>query len=165
LRLILGESGLTSPDGDLWFFDMRLYLARLGRAHTTAEATLLRRRSLYPLQSLCRRGGLELVNPGAGPVEATLRVRLAHPPTVHEIPPLAFPDGRVSEQSGSSPVTVLERLTLSPGRTVIADPRSASGATQVLYSSLTDDRLASYAAGPSGSSTLVPGLTGPPCAT
>jgi hypothetical protein len=90
-------------------------------------------------------------------------VRLAHPPTIHELPPLSFPDGRVSEQTGSAPVTVLERLTLAPGRTVIADPRSATGATQVLYSSLTDDQLASYAAGPAGSGSLVPGLTGPPC--
>ncbi len=163
LRAILGEVGLTSPDGDLWFFDLRPYLARLARAHTDAEATLLRERSLHPLLSNCRSSGLELVNPGHAPVAATLRVRLADPPTVHELPAVTFPDGRVSEQAGSSPVTALERLTLAPGRTVIADPRSATGATQVLYSSLTDDRLASYAAGPAGSSTLVPGLTGPPC--
>jgi len=163
LRVILGEAGVTSPDGDLWFFDLRPYLARLARAHTGAEATLLRERSLDPLLSACHSGGLELVNPGSAPVAATLRVRLADPPTVHELPALSFPDGRVSEQAGSSPVTVLERLTLAPGRTVIADPRSATGATQVLYSSLTDDRLASYAAGPAGSRTLVPGLTGPPC--
>lgn len=163
LRAILGEAGLTSPDGDLWFFDLRPYLAQLAREHTGAEATLLRKRSLHPLLSACRGGGLELVNPGSTPVAATLRVRIADPPTVHELPALTFPDGRVSEQVGSSPVTVLERLTLAPGRTAIADPRSATGATQVLYSSLTDDRLASYAAGPAGSSTLVPGLTGPPC--
>lgn len=163
LRAILGEAGIASPDGDLWFFDLRPYLARLARAHTGAEATLLRERSLHPLLSTCRRGGLELVNPGRAPVAATLSVRLADPPTVHELPALSFPDGRVSEQTGSSPVTVLERLELAPGRTVIADPRSATGATQVLYSSLTDDALASYAAGPDGSSTVVPGLTGPPC--
>ena len=27
-----------SPDGDLWFFDMRPYLAGLARSHTVAEA-------------------------------------------------------------------------------------------------------------------------------
>ena len=143
---------------------MRPYLARLARSHTAAEAALLRERSLHPLLSECRRGGLELVNPSGGPVAATLRVRLAHPPTVHELPAVPFPDGRVSEQAGSSPVTVLERLTLAPGRTAIADPSSRAGATQVLYSSITDDALVSYGAGPAGSSTLVPGLTGPPCA-
>ena len=104
------------------------------------------------------------MNPSGGPIAATLRVRLAHPPTVHELPAVTFPDGRVSEQTGSSPVTVLERLTLAPGRTAIADPRSPAGATQVVYSSITDDALLSYGAGPAGSSTLVPGLTGPPCA-
>lgn len=163
LRAILGEVGVRSPDGDLWFFDLRPYLTRLARKHTGREATLLRERSLHPLLSLCRRGGLELVNPGGEPVQATLSVRLAVPPKSHELPPLTFPDGRVSEQAGSSPVTVLQRLTLAPGRTAIADPRSRTGATQVLYSSLTDDGLASYAAGPAGSNTFVPGLTGPPC--
>jgi phosphoglycerol transferase len=163
LRAILQETGLSSPDGDLWFFDLRPYLTRLARRHTVAEAALLRERSLRPLLSLCHRGGLELVNPGAGAVAATLRVRLAHPPAIRELPALAFPDGRVSEQPGSSPVTAIEHLTLAPGRTLIAAPRSPSGATQVLYSTLTDDRLASYAAGPAGSGTLVPGLTGPPC--
>jgi phosphoglycerol transferase len=163
LRAILGEPGLLSPDGDLWFFDLRPYLARLARAHTGAEAALLRHRSLYPLRSLCRRGALELLNPGSSAVAATLSVRLAHPPTLHEVPVQSFPDGRVSEQAGSAPVTVLERLTLPPGRMVIGDPRAPGGATQVLYSSLTDARLTSYAHGPDGSSTLVPGLTGPPC--
>jgi phosphoglycerol transferase len=163
LLAILGESGLKSPDGDLWFYDLRPYLARLARSHSVPEAILLRRRSLYPLLSLCHRGGLELQNPGTAPVAATLRVRLAHPPTGHEVPVMSFPDGRVSEQTGTSPVTVLEQLTLAPGRTVIADPRSAGGATQVLYSSVTDDHLASYDIGPASSSSLVPGLTGPPC--
>ncbi len=162
LRSILGETGIASPDGDLWFFDLRPYLGRLRRAHTAAEAALLRERSLHPLLSLCRRGGLELVNPADAPVAATLSVRLAVPPAVHEVPPLAFPDGRVSEQAGSTPVTLLERLTLPAGRTMIADPHVAR-ATQVLYSSLTENRLASYAAGPAGSSSLVTGLTGPPC--
>ncbi len=164
LRATLGEHGLESPDGDLWFFDLRPYLARLTRSHTAAEASLLRKRSLDPLLSECHRGGLELVNPSGAPVAATLRVRLAQPPTVHELPAVAFPDGRVSEQAGSSPVTVSERLPLAPGRTVIPYPHSATGATQVLYSSLTDDAVLSYAAGPAGSSALVPGLTGPPCA-
>jgi hypothetical protein len=164
LRATLGEAGLASPDGDLWFFDMRPYLARLARSHTAADAKLLTERSLNPLLSECHRGGLELMNPSGVPVAATLRVRLAHPPTVHELPAVTFPDGRVSEQAGRSPVTVLERLTLAPGRTLIADPRSAAGATQVLYSSITDDALVSYGAGPAGSGALVPGLTGPPCA-
>ena len=103
------------------------------------------------------------MNPASTSVAATLRVTVAHPPSVHEVPPLTFPDGRVSEQPGTSPVTLAERLTLAPGRTAIKDPRGAPGATQVLYSSLTDDRLASYANGPGGSSSVVPGLTGPPC--
>ena len=163
LRATLGEVGLASPDGEEWFFDMRPFLARLARSHTAAEATLLKERSLNPLLSECHRGGLVLVNPTSVPVAATLRVHLAHPPTVHELPAVTFPDGRVSEQAGRSPVTELERLTLAPGRTPIADPRSAPGATQVLYSSITDDALVSYGAGPTGSSTLVPGLTGPPC--
>lgn len=164
LRALLGEAGLESSDGDLWFFDLRPYLARLSRSHKAAETSLLSKRSLNPLLSECHRGGLELVNPTNVPVAATLRVRLAHPPTVHELPAVTFPDGRISEQAGSSPVTVLERLTLAPGWTMIADPGSATGAKQVLYSSITDDALLSYGAGPAGSSTLVPGLTGPPCA-
>jgi phosphoglycerol transferase len=164
LRATLGERGLVSPDGDLWFFDMRPYLVRLARKHTAAEAALLRQRSLHPLISECRNGGLALVNPSSANVAATLRVRLAHPPVLHELPAVAFPDGRVSEQTGSSPVTVTERLTLARGRTLVPAPSSTAGARQVLYSALTDDSLLSYGAGPASSGTLVPGLTGPPCA-
>ncbi len=163
LQATLGESGLASPAGDEWFFDLRPYLKHLARSHTAAEAALLRQRSLHPLLSECRRGGLELVNPSSTPVAVTVRVRVAHPPAVHELPAVAFPDGRISEQPGSSPVTVLQRLTLAPGRTPIQVPRPAAGATQILYSSVTDDALSSYDAGAAGSSTLVPGLTGPPC--
>ena len=84
------------------------------------------------------------MNPRGGPIATTLLVRLAHPSTVHELPAITFPDGRVSEQTGSSPVTVLERLTLAPGRDGDRRPELASGATQVVYSSITDDALVSY---------------------
>jgi len=164
LRAILGEEELTSPDRDLWFFDLRPYLARLRSSHSAVELARLRERTLHPLRSECVAGGLELVNPTATAVATTLRVRVAHPPSIHEMPATVYPDGRVSEQAGTAPVTIVRRLLLAPGRTVIADPRSAGGATQVLYSSLASDALSSFERGPAGSSTLVPGLTGPPCA-
>ena len=129
---LLGEPGLLSPDGDLWFFDLRPYLARLARAHTGAEAALLRHRSLYPLRSVCRRGALELLNPGASAVAATLlRPPRATRRRSTKCRPDASPTAASANRREARPVTVLERLTLAPGRMVIGDPRAPGGATQV----------------------------------
>jgi len=168
LRAMLGEQGLASPAGDLWFFDLRGYAARLRASHTPGELALLRERTLHPLASACVRGALALTNPGRAPVAATLDVRLAHPPPAPETPPTVYPDSRVSEPAGTPQVTLERPVTLPPGRTVIADPRSEVGGvsvTQVLYSALRDDALRRFSLPPAGSTaTIVAGLTGPPCA-
>jgi len=169
LRSLLEEEGLISPDGDLWFFDLRGYAARLRRAHSASELALLRRRTLHPLRAECVAGGLALTNPGRSSVAATLAVRLAHAQQAPETAPTVYPDGRVSEPAGTAPVTLERRISLTPGRTVIPDPRANGPAgpdTQVLYASLTDETLRTFARAPTGSSsTIVAGLTGPPCAT
>jgi hypothetical protein len=129
----------VSLDGDLWFFDLRPYLARL---RTSPQLALLRAFTLQPLRTSCTSDSVSLVNPTRAPVDATL---VAHLPRAGASLPA---DG----QAGDEPATsVVRRLQLAPGTTTIA-------LRGVLYSTLTSDALAHFATpGP------VPGMTGPPC--
>lgn len=134
LSSILGAAPLISPDRDLWFYDLRPYLARLEQTPSQAQHAALRERTLDPLRTACAAGGLELSDPSPTPRVATLTVRLA----------------------GGG--TVADHVTVEPGATFVA----ISG--QVRYAALTDDATATFGdlrAGPAGS--LVIGLTGPPC--
>ena len=168
LRALLGVGPLLSPAGDLWFFDLRGYRARLERSHTQRQLDLLRERTLAPPRTACVAGGLALVNPSPMPLAVTLRVRLAHIAQGLGLLGAADPDGRASDPTGSSPITVQRRLLLAPGQTVVRVPAVLRGKvvdSQVLYATLTDDALTQFArAGGAAASTLVAGLTGPPCA-
>jgi phosphoglycerol transferase len=53
LRAQLHQAPLTSRDGDLWFFDLRPYEARLAQTHPRAQLAALRTRTLHPLRSAC----------------------------------------------------------------------------------------------------------------
>ncbi len=140
LRSLLGVQPLVSPDRDLWFFDLRPYLARLERTHTPAQLTALREATLYPLSTACVAGGLKLVNPSTFPRPATLTVRLSD--------------------------RVLSRaLVLDPGSTIVTlSDLGAAPMTQVLYATLTGAADLPFAhPGQGPASTVIAGLTGPPC--
>jgi phosphoglycerol transferase len=140
LITLLGQAPITSPDRDLWFFDLRPYVARLRRSQPPARLRLLTERTLYPLRTDCATGGVSVVDPSPAPVTAQLAVHQA--------------DG-----------TYRRRLTLAPGMTVVSVPGADTTRGRVLYSTLTDTRLTSYdrAAGQGSAGGVVVGLTGPGC--
>jgi hypothetical protein len=70
------------------------------------------------------------------------------------------PDGQASDFPPGDVVTITRRVTLAPGRTVLPGPAGAP--RTVLYASVTDDALSSFAP-PEPGGPLVPGLTGPLC--
>jgi len=134
VRSLLAQAPLTSPDGDLDFFDLRPYRRRLARTHSVGELRLLRGRTLHPLRTVCAAGGLELVNPSGAVRVATLTVHVRRG------------------------VTVSRRVTLEPGRSFQRIPGG------VLYATLTDRALAPFEpAGARSVASVVPGLTGPGC--
>ncbi len=140
LRSLLGVQPLVSPDRDLWFFDLRPYLARLERTHPPARLSLLRERTLHPLRTACVAGGLTLVNPSAFPRAATLTVDLSD--------------------------RVLSRaVVLHPGSTrVTLSGLGAAPMTQMRYATLTDAAARPFEhPGQGAAGTVIAGLTGPPC--
>ena len=69
---------LASPDGDLWFFDLRPYLARLAHAPAGAAARApARERPCTRCRQPAARAASKLVNPDRAPVAVTLSVRIA----------------------------------------------------------------------------------------
>ena len=53
LQSVLGVSPLVSPDGDLWFYDLRPYLAALERTLTAGQISALRERTLHAPITSC----------------------------------------------------------------------------------------------------------------
>jgi phosphoglycerol transferase len=169
LERLLAEQPLISPDGELWFFDLRPYLTRLRAAHPPALLALLREQTLYPVRAECARdGGLVLVNPSsrAQPVTVTAHLARVGSATAGSILP-GTPDGQASDIPASSTVVVRRRLLLASGSSTLQFPAVEHGdrsAGQVLYATVTSDDLTPFAtATPGAGGALVPGLTGPPC--
>ena len=134
LQSLLGVMPLSSPDRDLWFFDLRRFRARLQHTHSPTQLGRLRAWTLHPLRSTCATGGLRLTNPSASPARATLTVHLL---------------------SGGS---ISRRLSLAPGDTEVRI------AGTIRYVTLSADALAPFAGiGARGARAVVAGLTGPPC--
>ncbi len=161
LRSLLGVAPLLSPLGDLWFFDLRPYHARLQRLHAPAQLRLLRDRALRPLQASCAAGGLALYNPLGEPQPVNLTLRLARREGRSGGPKVVYPDSML----GPGSMTTLEHHLLLPrGHTFVsvsAAPSNHGFTSQIVSFTLTDPALAPFARGPA--STLVPGLVGPPC--
>ena len=64
LHSVLGVAPLISHAGDLLFYDLRAYAARLRASHPAASVTALRSAVLDPLRLTCATGRLTIVNPG-----------------------------------------------------------------------------------------------------
>lgn len=147
LRSLLGAAPLVSPDGDLWFFDLRPYRAHLARAAGQAQLRVLRQRTLQPLRMACAAGGLTLVNSSAAARAATLTAHLL----------AGGSRGRLRRDVLTSRGIVRRRVLVAPGRSFV---RIAN----VSFAALTDDAMMHFARPGGGlASTLVAGLTGPPC--
>ncbi len=166
LRSLLGQAALLSPRADLWFFDLRPYLERLRQTNPPSLLSLLRERTLRPLSMACRAGGLELVNPSKSPRAAALTVHIARAGHRYDATHSAAPAGQAEDYPATASVAVTRRLNLPAGRsfTGVRQPGS-SVSGQVLYATLTDEALSGFARdGGAAADTLVPGLSGPPCA-
>ncbi len=167
LQALLEQRPLVSPLGDLWFFDLRPYYARLRRTHAPSQLRLLRERTLHPLSTACSARGLIVSNPSRAQRRVTLTVHLAR--AGHPIERSLPADGQASDIPASASLLVTEHLQLAPGRRLIGlgGPSSTVGSSpRVLYATLTDDSLVGFArAGNASTSTLVAGLTGPPCSS
>ncbi len=137
LRSLLGQAPLLSPDGDLGFFDLGSYAARLRHTYPPRLLALLRARTLYPVRVVCAPGGVKAINPAATAQAVQLQVHRAGPYSAYR-----------------------RGLVLAPGTSSIRVP----GAGGVHYATVTDDRLLGFdSAGPQSGTGLVPGLTGPGC--
>jgi hypothetical protein len=168
LEGLLAAPPLLSPRGDLWFFDLRPYLARLRHSQLAARLALLRESTLYPFTASCSAHGLVLFNPHHTTRPATLTAHLLRAGLSYDASLSGVPDRQASDFRSSQTVTVSRALRLAPGRTTltvsaIGPPADAS--TYLLYATLSDPALAAFAqAGDTATRTLVAGLTGPPCA-
>jgi phosphoglycerol transferase len=160
LRTLLAGAPLVSAAGDLWFFDLRGYAARLVRGHDAAQLAALRQTTLSPLRASCGDGGLVFFNPNPTAREATLSVSLAGSGPVR----LAYPDGRSAQVStGANPVSVSERLRISPGTSTVRVSAPGASGVQVLSASLTDDSYLPFAGDRRPAAQTPAGLLGPPC--
>ncbi len=167
LQRSLGHAPLLSPRGDLWFFDLRENLRRLRRARPAALLSLLRTRTLRPLSVSCHAGGVELRNPSSTSADATLILHLARPGRSFDSSHTGAPSGQASDIQPASVLTTSERLRVRPGSSSVQLPAVAGSAApaQLLYATLTDDALRGFAGEGGASTELVPGLTGPICAS
>jgi hypothetical protein len=167
LRELLGAGPLVSPLGDLWFFDLRPYAARLQRSRQAPLLSRLREATVHPLSVGCAAGGLALENPHDTPRTATLSVHVLRTGESYEASLAGVPDHQGSDFPPSTTLTVDKPLTLAPGRTTVrvgAGDLPAGASSRVLYATLTETALAGFArAGDAATRTLTAGLTGPPC--
>jgi phosphoglycerol transferase len=160
LRTLLAEAPLTSPAGDLWFFDLRGYATQLARAHNAAQLAALRQATLSPLRASCGSGGLVFFNPNTTAREATLSFSLAGGGAVR----LSYPDGRSAQVStGANPVTVSQRLRVSPGASAVRISAPGASGVQVLSATLTDDSYLPFAGDRRPAAQTPAGLIGPAC--
>lgn len=166
LQALLGPAPLVSPAGDLWFFDLRRYRARLARMHSAAQLSALRQAALAPLRTQCSAGRLSLFNPAAVSRPATLTVTISASGASGATLRLAY-RGATSVQplKGSGPFVISRRLAVAPGSSTVAvsSAGAPSAGALVIASTLSDDSYLPFAgARPPANQTSV-GLVEPPC--
>jgi phosphoglycerol transferase len=94
LRAQLREEPVISPQGDLWFFDLRPYAARLERSLGASVTQGIRTATLDPLRAQCTASGLTLEGGSAsGPVSATLTANVSGLNPLLGPLVVSFPDG------------------------------------------------------------------------
>jgi hypothetical protein len=124
LRAQLGQAPLVSRDGELWFFDLRPYAARLAGALGATRQREVRDATLQPLRVKCSTAGLTLTGGSSSqPVTATLTASLSGLEPAFGALSVRYPDGTV------------ERVAASAGKGVLDHPmrlKGGSGTVQFL---------------------------------
>lgn len=139
----LGEQPLVSRDGQLWFFDLRPYAARLRRTLGERGRREVRAATLDPLRVKCSSKGLTLSGGSASqPITATLTVSLSGLEPAFGGLTVRFPDGvveRVARTAGSAVID--HRLRLTGGSSTVQFlarmPVPAADSVQVQAATLT----------------------------
>jgi phosphoglycerol transferase len=168
LEALLGAAPLESPRRDLWFFALGPYLERLRDSAEGARLQLLREVSLHPFTVACNSDGLLLLNPYDATRTVTLTMHLLRAGDSYSATFAGVADRQASDFPAVATLTVSRRLALAPGRTRVvpgSDGLPPGAGSRLLYATLTEAALAGFAqAGDATARSLVPGLTGPPCA-
>jgi hypothetical protein len=167
LRAQLGEQPLVSRDGQLWFFDLRSYAARLGRSLGARGRQEVRQATLDPLHVRCSSAGLTLSGGSASqPITATLTASLSGLQAAYGALLVRFPDGaeqRLPTASGNAAIDHELRLTggSSTVQFLARTPGPAADSIQVQAATLTAQAYKPLASSPA--SPIEAGYPSPTC--
>jgi phosphoglycerol transferase len=167
LRAQLGEQPLVSRDGQLWFFDLRSYAARLGRSLGARGRQEVRQATLDPLRVKCSSAGLTLSGGSTSqPITATLTASLSGLQPAFGALLVRFPDGaeqRLATAVGST--TIDHELRLTGGSSTVQflarTPGPAADSIQVQAATLTAQAYRPLASSPA--SPIEAGYPPPTC--
>jgi phosphoglycerol transferase len=143
LRTQLGQEPLVSRDGQLWFFDLRPYAARLGRMLGARGSQEVRSATLHPLRVKCSSAGLTLSGGSPSqPITATLTANLSGLEPAFGTLIARFPDGAEQRIATVVPSAAIDHtLRLSGGSSTVKFlarmPLGAADSIQVQAATLT----------------------------
>lgn len=160
LRAELGAAPLIDRRGELWFFDLRPYAARLRGRLALAQQQQVRDATLRPLRVSCSKAGMRVTGAtAAAPAQLTIVLAGGEPLPSGLI--VRFTDG--SEQSlrpgSSTEIVHLMRLARQPGTVEFLSRTPLPGSFRVPVQSAT---LTAQAFGPLTSGHAAPILAGYP---
>ena len=157
LRRLLHAPPRPSPDGSLWFYDLRPYARRLRATHTAAQLAALRDAVVRPLRLTCATGRLTVFNPSVNATRATVTADLAG--GGRGVTMLTV-DGRAVVVGSDRRVHV--PVTLAPGATTVKiGARASSPALRLVAPAVVADAFDPFASG--ADSSPMTGIVGPPC--
>jgi phosphoglycerol transferase len=156
LRRLLHLAPRRSPDGSLWFYDLRPLARRLRATHPAAQLAALRTAVLYPLRLTCAPGRLTVVNPGGAATTATLTAGVAGRGRGAAV----TIDGHAVVVGADHRVHV--RVSLAPGTTTVRIAAAArSRGLRLLAPTVVAQAFAPFERD-AGASPMT-GIVGPPC--
>jgi hypothetical protein len=161
LRRVTGTAGRPSADGSLVFYDLRPLQRRLRASHSAAQVAALRTAVLDPLRVTCGTGRLTVVNPGGGPVAATVTAQVAgggagsiSALTVDGRSVAVGPDGSLR-----APVT----LPRGQSAVTIHGPAGAPATLHLVAPAVIASAFQPFASLRGAGDSLMTGIVGPPC--
>jgi len=167
LRAQLGEEPLVSRDGQMWFYDLRPYAARLARALGQRRQAEVRDATLHPLRVKCSSAGLTLAGGSpAQPITATITAGLSGLEAAFGALYVRYPDGtvervRASGESGALRHQVRMAGTSSTVQFLATMPVPAKGFVQVQAATLTAQAYQPLMHSPA--SSIMAGYPAPTC--
>jgi len=167
LRAQLGQEPLVSHDGELWFYDLRPYAARLARTLGERRRAEVRDATLHPLRVKCSSAGLTITGGAAAqPITATLTATLSGLEPAFGAISARYPDGTVERVSAAGEGAALRhQLRMAGGASTVqflaTMPVPAKGFIQVQAATLTAQAYPPLM--PSPASTIMAGYPAPTC--